>query len=51
MLQESRGQDCLRFLGGASMCGDKYLQLFAADDGSGQQRVSQRAAGVPRSGL
>jgi hypothetical protein len=36
--QHSRVAGCLRFLGGSATCTEKYVQFYADDDGSGQQR-------------
>lgn len=33
----SRGDGCLKYLGGDSNCSNLYTQLYARDDGSGQQ--------------
>jgi len=37
IVAQSRGASCLKFLGGAAKCSDEYTQLYAKDDGSGQQ--------------
>jgi len=37
IVAQSRGASCLKFLGGAAKCSDVYTQLYAKDDGTGQQ--------------
>ena len=44
----SRKAPCLRFLGGSSKCTDKYVQLYAKDDGSGQQRWAITPVNPPK---
>lgn len=34
----NRSASCLRYVGGPPTCDDKYIRLYAADDGSGLQR-------------
>jgi hypothetical protein len=39
IVAESRGDGCLRYLAGSDTCTNKYVQLDASDDASGQQQV------------
>jgi hypothetical protein len=39
IVAESRAEGCLRYLGGPVHCADRSVQLYAADDSTGQQRV------------
>ena len=44
----SRKAPCLRFLGGSSKCDNRYVQLYAKDDGSGQQRWAITLVNPPK---
>lgn len=35
---KDRKEGCLRYLGAPTSCSDKYVRLYAKDDGSGAQR-------------